>query len=518
MKPLRSVAATLWTTLFLFTFNLQAQAVDTLPPDDDQIPLTQITARSNAVEFRQVSFAFDTGRLINSDWGEFRAQAERLRHRDRAYLNVFLHGDSISSNPAWVVNNLFVPADPAAGASKRLKFDRHNDSAAAETDSVRHSAHKHKRRKQAPVTTSFDLRPNDDSSGPVRRVLATVLLSPQPLPTVIDIADLASSFTPVWFRVAAQVTNAQGAGPVETDPPSTPPPLPAPGDLVGQPPPPVEPSTFVPSDLAFPIEVRQSDSPNLDSGFNQCIPIGHANTLQYLHERYHNLPLVWRMPQEHIRGFGQTNAAGDVLFWTAEPENSLVAQVDKFSRRLGVFDLDTGGPTSFCGMIQGLFGYLGEFGEFAKAAFRHQGSDPLLGSGGSCGTTPFPLGGLSSTREGENPTWDWIFGELQKGRGVTILFGRYNSAGARTSGHHVRIFAAAKYNGRNYLYSLDDDDQGDNFSNFFGGGRTEQWEVADTGSPGDNPGAPDGRLNMNGTSWEIEFAISYEAIPTPVIP
>jgi hypothetical protein len=41
--------------------------------------------------------------------------------------------------------------------------------------------------------------------------------------------------------------------------------------------------------------------------------------------------------------------------------------------------------------------------------------------------------------------------------------------------------------------------------------------VADTGQPGLG-GIPDGQLNMNGSSWEIEFATSTEAKPTLLIP
>jgi hypothetical protein len=64
-----------------------------------------------------------------------------------------------------------------------------------------------------------------------------------------------------------------------------------------------------------------------------------------------------------------------------------------------------------------------------------------------------------------------------------------------------------------YLYTLDDSNQGPNAT----GLRNQVWEVSDTGQPGFG-GMPDGQLNMNGSSWEIEFATSAEAKPTLLIP
>ena len=64
-----------------------------------------------------------------------------------------------------------------------------------------------------------------------------------------------------------------------------------------------------------------------------------------------------------------------------------------------------------------------------------------------------------------------------------------------------------------YIHTLDDGNQGTNNV----GLRTQVWQVEDTGSPG-NPGVPDGRLNMDGMSWEIEFMNVIQANPTLVIP
>jgi hypothetical protein len=77
----------------------------------------------------------------------------------------------------------------------------------------------------------------------------------------------------------------------------------------------------------------------------------------------------------------------------------------------------------------------------------------------------------------------------------------------------VRVWGAARHLNTNYLFTLDDAMQGDNIW----GTVNTQWQVADTGSPG-MPGVPDGRLNLDNTTWEIEFAISAEAKPTLNIP
>jgi hypothetical protein len=218
-----------------------------------------------------------------------------------------------------------------------------------------------------------------------------------------------------------------------------------------------------------------------------------------------------------IPGFGRSfsQGGGDIIFWEPIPENSLVANIDSRTKRSGVKDFETGSGTTRCQQIRGVFGYMAAFGNLAKVKFRHQGGDdPNYGDGTICDSDELvDLGGLITETEGVNPTWDWIFEQLQKGRGVAMSFGRYNNAGERTSGHMLRVWGAMRFDGKDYLYTLDDSDQGDNEI----GTQTEQWEVADTGRPGD-PGNPDGRLNMNGTTWEIEFSISAEAMPTLVIP
>jgi hypothetical protein len=295
--------------------------------------------------------------------------------------------------------------------------------------------------------------------------------------------------------------------------------LPAPSRdplLVGPPPEPLPPvpTPDFPSDIFFPIEVIQKDAPNVDCAWNQCVPMAHANVLGYLEERYNGGILTWDLVHPHVPGIGKVDAAGDVPFWTPDPANSMVAQIDALTRRMGVVNPNVGDPTlTRCQQIRGILGYLTAFGDQAQVVYRHQGSSEVLGAGNTCDNGTVPLGNLTSQRQGEFPTWQWMFDQLQKGRGVAMSFGRYNSDGERTSGHMVRVWGAARHLNEYYLFTLDDDLQGDNI---WGTINTE-WKVADTGSPG-MPGVPDGRLNLDGLTWEIEFAISAEAIPTLNIP
>ena len=172
-----------------------------------------------------------------------------------------------------------------------------------------------------------------------------------------------------------------------------------------------------------------------------------------------------------------------------------------------------GSGSSRCQSIRGPFGYLAEYGSLATAVFRHQGGAELYGEDENCDDGTVILGGIVSTNEGDYPTWEWMFEQLQLGRAIAMLFGRFDMNGSRTSGHMERVWGAASYLGKNYIYTLDDQYQGTNSY----GLRTQQWEVEDTGQPG-LAGVPDGRLNMSGTSWEIEFALSIEAKPNLAIP
>jgi hypothetical protein len=214
-----------------------------------------------------------------------------------------------------------------------------------------------------------------------------------------------------------------------------------------------------------------------------------------------------------LPGSAGSTTVGINQFWVPLPSTSLVANIDAFTMREGVLNSSTGDGTVRCQQIRGLFGYLAAHGGMAITEYRHQGGSSVYGDGASCDDGTVLLGGITSTREGQFPTWEWIFNQLSLGRGVAMSFGYYDVDGTRTGGHMVRVWGAMRFNGKDYLFTLDDSEQGPNTT----GLRTQQWEVADTGSPG-QPGVPDGQLNLGGTLWEIEFAISAAPKPGLMIP
>ncbi|MBV7264177.1 hypothetical protein L6J37_11770 [Photobacterium sp. WH77] len=512
---------------------------------DPATPLAIMTLERGTVAFEQVTFDLEIGTIAESDWGQFRVRLDHLIDRrgkpvGPGYVNVFFYPDSGSEagTPVWAVDNLFVPGSAVKMGKTHGKKTHTADNyyhvwAADGRGGNQWGSHewgkedgrKHGGSRSVPAvsrradaTVYFDLRPGTDGEGSVQQVRATVLFSSQPLPNITDIVQFANQFSPQMYPVRTTVVKAEGAGhvdgrvsPVSSTIPNT--------LSLGRPPQPALPAPSLPDDLSFPIQVVQSDQPNLDSARNQCVPIANANALQYLEDRYDNVPLAWRVPQLHIRGIGQIGAAGDVLTWTPVPENSLVANIDSYGRRDNVHDLNTGSYTTFCGLIRGLFGYLADSasGSLDVVHFRHQGSSSVvLGDNADCDNGTVLMSDITSQQEGNFPTWEWMFNELSQGRAVTILFSWYDINGEWKGGHSVRVYGAALINNKHYIMTLDDGEQGDNFSNV-SDPRTQQWEVADTGRPGLD-GVPDGRLNMNGMSWEIDFALSFEAKPTLLIP
>jgi hypothetical protein len=457
------------------------------------------------ISVQQVSFDLEAGRVAETDWGQMQVDPARWSEATgmtSGYINLFLYPDPGGSEGSWVVRNLFVSAiltspcppedsNPPGGPSTPGKPS--SDSAVP----------------RQPLSIYFDLRPTSDGCGRVDAILAVILTSRQPLPEMREFVRVAAQFPAHWIPVVQVLENAEGelGDRVQTGPPPV-----FSAELIG-PPPFVPPFPSLPTDLAFPIVIFQADAPNAHSAKNQCVPIAHANVLQYLETRYNALPLLWFLLQAHIPGIGKVSSAGDVLIWIPEPPDSLVANIDALTRRTGVISPSAGSGTGRCQQIRGVFGYLAANGAFAQATYRHQGGSMLYGEDQACDDGTVVLGGLVSIREGIQPTWNWMYQQLQSGRGLAMSFGRYDADGNRTSGHMVRVWGASRLGSKDYLYTLDDSNQGPNTT----GLRTQQWEVADTGSPG-APGVPDGRLNMNGTSWEIEFAISAEAKPTLLIP
>lgn len=479
---------------------------------------------TRAVKLEQVNFEFERGYAHDTNWGQVAvlpAKIRQLTGECSGYVNVFLM--SRFDQPQWVVDNLIIPRE----VKEKCDLNKGDDWLRALMDdpfeATMDRSLGRQKQDEIPMTRYFNLRPIDQGEGRVSHVLAVVLFSPQPFPISPEIVDFVkSNFAAQWFAVAPVVIDAEGdlAGAEEMSSVPT-----VSGQiaanaadtllLIGPPPPVVSvPSILVPpGDLAFPIEVIQDGNPNINAGHNQCVPMSHANAIKYLEGRYNSLPLQWEVEHLAARGIGLATSAGDVKIWVPVPDYSVVAQVDTFTRRENVKSLNTGDGSSRCQNIVGLLAYLKGFGEHAKVVLRHQGGDPIYGIGATCSDTPLDIGNLTSTREGEKPTWEWIFDQLSKGRSVVMSFGRYDMNGEWYSGHMLRVYGAARYNNKDYLMTVDDADQGNNFM----GLRWKTWEVADMNEPG-HAGFPNGYLELDGLSWEIHFALSMEAKPTLLIP
>ena len=493
LKNYSSIGLLLFAAMFLTSSN--AEARDVLA----SLNAHQVSPNSQIVEFRQTQFVFKAGRSLNSDWGQVSVDVEsmqlhRMLDKSGGYLNVVLYANYRQGDAFWVVENLRIPPDSecrADGISDDMLREERIDTS-----------------RKTPMTAYFDLRPGVEGNGQVNRIFATVVVSASPLPPIERIWQLLQQVSCDEFRVVSQLNNAEGDLGEEST--STPPP--SSGPLVlGPPPQPITPVPEPPSDLAFPLEVFQYNQPNINAGSSQCVPMADALVIGYLRIRYNAPPLSWPLPHNSSAGVGLQTIFG----WIPDPEGSRVAQIDARARRSGVFDFDTGGGTSRCRHIRAVFSYMATQGVPGQIVFRHQGGDPTYGAGNSCdnGDATLPLGGFTSTRQGVHPTWQWIYDQLQLGRGIYMSYGRYNDAGERTGGHALRIWGARRFNGRDYIYTLDDGDQGSNNV----GLQNTQWEVADHHTPG-IPNVPNGRLELGSEGREIEFVMSMEAKPTLLIP
>ena len=455
---------------------------------------------ANAVRFRQTQFVFRSGRLLDSDWGQIEVDKDAIRKAlgpEGGYVNVALYTPG-QPMPAWVVDNLRIVPD---GAAARDGIGRAAlASEGLETTPI-----------AVPMATHFDLRPGVRGTGRLTTVHAAVVVSPAPLPTVDRVFNVMRQLPPSPFAVTQLTEDAEGND--GASPPSTATTTAA--VHLGDPPQPVQPRPESPDSFAYPTEVYQYELPNMQTAESQCMPMAIANVVGYLRLRYNKPPLAWPLPHQSTPGIGRTVNIGGVDFWQPVPSTSRIAQIDARTRRTGVFDFEQGSGSSVCQMMRATFSYFATQGVPGMVSFAHQDSTPLIGAGGSCGANDptLPLGGYTSVREGQNVTWSWMYEQLQAGRGVMIMFGRYDAAGERTGGHAVRVWGARRLNGRDHIYTLDDGDQGLNTV----GLRTQQWEVSDLHQPG-QAGVPNGRLELGGRAWEIEVGVAIDAKPTLLVP
>ncbi|MFT6269582.1 MAG: hypothetical protein ACJAVV_002408 [Alphaproteobacteria bacterium] len=440
--------------------------------------MTLIKPQHAIVSFDQIQFKYNNVTIRGSDWGRLSVDRKKLARKfghGAFYINV-IYPDG-KNGALWLVDNLYIPAAPS-NTRHQTKF----------------------------VTAHIDLRPNEEGrQGTINTLDAVVVLSKNILPVSTEIMDYVQKQTSSNdFEVNEFISNAQGdLGDSEN-------PSQSPNDTlsISEPPPPVYVPTQSGLGFAAPIAVYQDAFPNIQSAINQCAPMAHANTLKYLENQFNTLPLMWDLPEATIPGIGRVGSYDDVLFWQPIPQNSVIAQIDAKTMRNGVLDEDSGSGSSTCQNMRGVMAYLNQ--NNLHAEFSHQGRGDEYGYGSTCDSAAGAnVGEFLSSNEGENPTWEWIFDQLSKGYGLSIAFGRYDSTGNRTSGHMLRVWGASQINDTRYLHLLDDGQQGSNQS----GLQLLQYRVEDTGTPGD-PGTPDGRLNINGTTSEIEFAISIKARPT----
>jgi len=464
--------------------------------------ITPLDQSANQFSIEQVNFDFAAGRVVDSDWGRVKVESGLT-----GYVNVFLE-DNTTAAPQyhWVIDNMYVPEQESG------------------PNAVRSSSETEAGPQLLPMTRYFDLRPNEVGNGPLSIVRAVVVTSTLPLPDSEEAMRVATQHPALAFTVEPTIINAEGDDGADEDVPTA-----ATGataaatglaiQQVGFPPAPLTPVPGNNDKFATMISVFQSTWPNVETAKNQCVPMAHANTLRYLETQFNTSPMEWDLPQVAARGIGRyvPNPEGLALY-EAVPEMSIVAQVDQRTKRVGVNDFESGKGSTHCQSMRGVFAYLHEeAGDEARAVFRHQGSVPFFGIGdGVCGDYPLEdIGANNSTREGVVPTWQWIYDQLVADRGVVMSYGRYNSEGKRTGGHMLRVYGAAKINGKDYLYVLDDGNQGDNSV----GTRLQTFQVADTENSGAaGKGKTNDMLNIDGQSWEIEFALSTEALFNVFIP
>ena len=180
MRGIRARSGRVFTAFLAISLGPAAHARDA----GGSLPAIQVAPPSKAVTFQQVAFAHDAGRAADSDWGQVVASPLLFKSSFSGrggYVNVFLHDPNRFEGARWVVGNVFVPTDPGCGdAVSPQSVALRKASAGAPT----------------PVAVYFDLRPDGEGAGRVQRLLATVLISPQP--HIRCIQKLAEALPPIY--------------------------------------------------------------------------------------------------------------------------------------------------------------------------------------------------------------------------------------------------------------------------------------------------------------------------------
>lgn len=224
------------------------------------------------------------------------------------------------------------------------------------------------------------------------------------------------------------------------------------------------------------------ENENIQCAYNQCAPMGVANSLQYLENRY----TFFSVPHEHIIGL-----YGD---------DSLVGQLDTYMGRATTSR--TNGPGVMADeMLEGKFQYLADNGLRYDLIHRHQGH----------GYFDMPVGdythaGITSYDESVDGkvTFEWIEEQVRNCEDVEVGI-KWGSGG----GHVVRIYGCGKTLGQPYLRYKHDRLQTNNDLTDTQGLEEAQVYVSDLDG--------DGMMNWGSAGNEIVLAVSESFQPFRLI-
>lgn len=458
-------------------------------------PATAATAQTNdvlvgpneGVTFRQVDFHLGPPPLLDSGFGTLEVDPVQLA--SSTGLNTGFLSLAVLSKPArhvsfqrlplrWQVKNLYVTTQPSAHYPQVI-----DDLVVSFPDEPQG------------ISTYFDLGAEPGES--VSFLSAYVLFSDEPVRDRTDLQQRIGVARPGLFRVTNQEVSSIGAvEPGDCDPEISvpgPPPLP-------EPPP-------DPGALGLVSWVELPNPSNVEAADNQCGPASWANSLQYLEDTF-GFDYLFSVPEPNLPG--------------ENGDNTLVGVLDAYMNRT-VISRCSGAGTNRCTIdaipsrLPGLMDYLSNTFDITRFSMRHQGREEPVIPDDCTGTYAF---GIQSVREGLQPTWEWIRDRLVEGCAVSIAYGRYSTEPVfpcglgekRTGGHILRVYKAGIVGGQRWIGCLDDGGQ-DGLVNgnctAKGGLRWDRrfWlEDVDQ----------DGRLNLSGMSWELEFAVALHLAAPPL--
>ena len=150
--------------------------------------MKEIDPNTGLVSIEQVTFFFDSGRLVDSDWGQIQVDPNKWTEATglrSGFLNFYLM-DTSSLKRSWVVQNLYVP--PLIVDSCLSPIDEPN-SPNEPNSTIPGSTppDPNPAIPSFPLSMYFDLRPDTEGSGGLDILIGNIVVSKQPLPVVEDI-------------------------------------------------------------------------------------------------------------------------------------------------------------------------------------------------------------------------------------------------------------------------------------------------------------------------------------------